>query len=216
MQAIGRWGNFFNQELYGAADDLPWGIAIDCAHRVDDHGIAQYPCPAFPATTAFHPLFLYESLSGVLGAITLLWIARRYGRRMRPGDLLLIFFIWYAAVRFALETFRTGNWTFFGVPTAMLVSGRGDRGLAGPARDPAPARARRRATAGAIRPTGGRCDDEDWSTTRTTTRPTTSEADADDEEADGDDDSRRRPRTTPAIAAGLRPPDDAGEVPDAG
>ena len=67
-------------------------------------------------------LFLYESLSGLLGAITLLWIARRWGSRMRPGDLFLIFIIWYAAVRFFLETFREGNWTFFGVPTAMVVS----------------------------------------------------------------------------------------------
>ena len=41
---------------------------------------------------------------------------------MRPGDLLLVWFMWYATVRFWLETFREGNWTFFGVPTAMLVS----------------------------------------------------------------------------------------------
>jgi hypothetical protein len=41
---------------------------------------------------------------------------------MRPGDLLLIFFIWYAVVRMALETLRTGNWTFFGVPTAIVIS----------------------------------------------------------------------------------------------
>ncbi len=60
--------------------------------------------------------------AGSSGRVTLLWIARRYGRRMRPGDLVLIFFIWYAAVRFALETLRTGNWTFFGIPTAMVVS----------------------------------------------------------------------------------------------
>ena len=119
MQAIGRWGNFFNQELYGPPTDLPWGIAIDCTHRT-----APYPCTTYPLlTTGFQPLFLYESLSGVLGAITLLWIARRYGPRMRPGDLLLIFFIWYAVVRFVLETLRSGNWTFFGAPTAMLISG---------------------------------------------------------------------------------------------
>ena len=119
MQAIGRWGNFFNQELYGPPTTLPWGIAIDCAHR-----IVAYPCTTYPVeTTGFQPLFLYESLSGVLGAITLLWIARRYGPRMRPGDLLLIFFIWYAVVRFMLETLRSGNWTFFGAPTAMLISG---------------------------------------------------------------------------------------------
>src|SRR3954469_20718636 len=123
MEAVGRWGNFFNQELYGPPTNLPWGIAIDCAHRVGDHGIAQYPCSVYPeATTGFHPLFLYESVSGILGAIVLLWIARRWGPRMRPGDLFLIFLIWYAIVRFALEMLRTGNWTFFGIPVAMLVS----------------------------------------------------------------------------------------------
>ena len=122
MQAVGRWGNFFNQELYGPPTNLPWGIAIDCAHRVSDHGIVQYACPAFPETTFFHPLFLYESISGIVGAFTLLWIARRWGARMRPGDLFFIFLIWYAVVRFLLETLRTGNWTFFGLPTAMLVS----------------------------------------------------------------------------------------------
>ena len=56
-QAIARWGNFFNQELYGPPTNLPWGIAIDCAHRV-----AAYPCSTFPLeTTGFHPLFFYES-----------------------------------------------------------------------------------------------------------------------------------------------------------
>jgi phosphatidylglycerol:prolipoprotein diacylglycerol transferase len=118
MQSIGRWGNFFNQELYGPPTNLPWAITIDCAHRV-----ADYPCESYPvATTAFHPLFLYESVSGALGAVTLLWIARRYGRRMRPGDLMLLFLIWYAVVRMALETLRTGNWTIFGVPTAIVIS----------------------------------------------------------------------------------------------
>jgi phosphatidylglycerol:prolipoprotein diacylglycerol transferase len=119
IQAIARWGNFFNQELYGPPTTLPWGITIECAHR-----IPAYPCTTYPeATTGFHPLFLYESISGVIGVITLLWIARRFGPRMRPGDLMAIFFIWYAVVRFALETLRADNWTFFGVPTAMLVSG---------------------------------------------------------------------------------------------
>ncbi len=123
MEAIGRWGNFFNQELYGPPTSLPWGVAIDCAHRVGDHGLTQWPCDQYPvATTGFHPLFLYESVSGALGALTLLWIARRWGSRMRPGDLFLVFLIWYAIVRFVLETFRMGNWTFFGIPTAMLVS----------------------------------------------------------------------------------------------
>jgi phosphatidylglycerol:prolipoprotein diacylglycerol transferase len=118
MQAVGRWGNFFNQELYGPPTNLPWGIAIDCQHRV-----AEYPCTGYPfETTFFQPLFLYESVSGILGAIALLWIARRWGARMRPGDLFLVFLIWYAIVRLLLETLRTGNWTFFGIPTAILIS----------------------------------------------------------------------------------------------
>jgi phosphatidylglycerol:prolipoprotein diacylglycerol transferase len=118
MQAIGRWGNFFNQELYGPPTSLPWGIAIDCAHRV-----AEFPCDTYPlATTAFHPLFLYESISGILGALFLLWLGRRYGNRLRSGDMVLVFFIWYPIVRFLLETLRTNNWTVGGIPTAQLVS----------------------------------------------------------------------------------------------
>ena len=118
MQAVGRLGNFFNQELYGPPTTLPWGIAIDCEHR-----IAEYPCATYPVdTTFFQPLFLYESLSGIIGAVTLLWIARRWGARLRPGDLFLLFLVWYAVVRLLLETLRTDNWTFFGVPTAMVVS----------------------------------------------------------------------------------------------
>ena len=118
MQAIGRWGNFFNQELYGPPTTLPWGIKIDCAHR-----IADYPCGAlFPETTHFQPLFLYESLSGLLGAIVLIWLARRWSRRLVSGDLLLLFFVWYGLTRFALESLRHDNWTFFGVPTAQIVT----------------------------------------------------------------------------------------------
>ncbi len=119
MQAIARWGNWFNQELYGTPTTLPWGIPIDCAHRLQD----VYSCAAFPeATTRFHPLFLYESISGLLGAIVLIWIGRRFRARLRPGDILLTFFVWYGVIRFVLETFRNDNWTFFGIPTAQVVS----------------------------------------------------------------------------------------------
>jgi len=118
MQAIGRWGNFFNQELYGPPTTLPWGIKIDCAHRV-----ADYPCSSFPLeTTHFQPLFLYESLSGIAGFLVLTWLARRRSSRLVPGDLLLIFLIWYGLTRFALEGLRSGNWTFFGIPTASIVT----------------------------------------------------------------------------------------------
>ena len=118
VQAVARWGNFFNQELYGPPTGLPWGIAVECRNRAP-----QWPCPAYPeATTGFHPLFLYESLSGALGALTLLWVARRWGARLRPGDLFLGWVIWYSVVRLAVETLRVNNWTLGGVPTAVAVS----------------------------------------------------------------------------------------------
>ncbi|HET7028555.1 MAG TPA: prolipoprotein diacylglyceryl transferase, partial [Candidatus Limnocylindrales bacterium] len=102
MQLVARWGNFANQELYGPPTNLPWGIAIECEHR-----IADFPCTTYPfSTTAFQPLFLYESISGLIGLVALLWIGRRLSTRLRPGDLLGIFFVWYGVVRFGLEVLR--------------------------------------------------------------------------------------------------------------
>jgi len=84
MQAIGRWGNFFNQELYGPPTDLPWGIKTDCVHRIVD-----YPCSVYPeATTHFQPLFLYESISGIIGALVLIYLGRRWSHKLISGDLL--------------------------------------------------------------------------------------------------------------------------------
>jgi phosphatidylglycerol---prolipoprotein diacylglyceryl transferase len=116
MQAVGRWGNFFNQELYGPPTSLPWGIAIDCAHRV-----AEYPCATFPPdATHFHPLFLYESLSAVLGAIVILWLSSRPRPSLRVGDLGAIALIWIGGVRFLLEFLRIGNWRLADIPTAQI------------------------------------------------------------------------------------------------
>ena len=116
MQAAGRMGNFFNQELYGPPTSLPWGIAIDCAHR-----IAEYPCETFPlATTHFHPLFLYESLSGLLGAVVLVWLSTRPRPWLRVGDLAAIMLIWIGGVRFLVEFLRIGNWRLGDIPTAQL------------------------------------------------------------------------------------------------
>ena len=117
MQAIARWGNFFNQELYGSPTTLPWGIPIDCAHRIE-----AYTCAVYPESTRFHPLFLYESISGALGAIVLIWLGYHARERLRPGDLLLAFFIWYGVVRFVLETFRVGQLDLLRGPVAQLVS----------------------------------------------------------------------------------------------
>jgi len=116
MQAAGRLGNFFNQELYGPPTSVPWGIAIDCAHRV-----ADYPCSTFPlATTHFHPLFLYESLSGFIGAMVLLWLASKPRPWLRVGDLGAIMVIWIGGVRFLVEFLRIGNWRLADIPTAQI------------------------------------------------------------------------------------------------
>jgi len=118
-QGIARWGNFFHQELYGPPTDLPWGITIDCAHRV-----TQYPCSdALPvATTGFHPLFFYESVLTITGGLLALFVARRFSDRLRDGDLASFWMVWYGGVRIVLETFREGwNWTVAGIPAAMLV-----------------------------------------------------------------------------------------------
>jgi phosphatidylglycerol---prolipoprotein diacylglyceryl transferase len=117
-QGIARWGNFFNQELYGPPTDLPWGIAIDCAHRV-----GLYPCATFPVeTTGFHPLFFYEFALNVTGGLVALYLSRRHLSALRPGDVAAFWAIWYGTTRAFLETFREGyNWTVGDMPVAQLL-----------------------------------------------------------------------------------------------
>ena len=112
-QAIGRWGNFFNKELYGPETGLPWGIPVDAS--------ANFPWDPV-VMTRFHPLFLYESLLSFLGVVVLLWVGRRYAHRLRRGDLLLLYLIWYPLERSALEFLRSDNWKIGPIPTAHIVS----------------------------------------------------------------------------------------------
>jgi phosphatidylglycerol:prolipoprotein diacylglycerol transferase len=95
-QAIGRWGNFVNQEVYGPPSDLPWAIYIDPAHRL----------PGFEAVERYHPLFLYESLLTLLGGLLLLYIGRKYMDKLFTGDLFLMYLVYYPLVRFGLEFIR--------------------------------------------------------------------------------------------------------------
>jgi phosphatidylglycerol:prolipoprotein diacylglycerol transferase len=95
-QAIGRWGNWVNQELYGAPTDLPWAIQIDPEFRL----------PEFADQATYHPLFLYESLWNLANMALLLWLARRYGNRLRDGDLFLVYLVTYPVARFFLEFLR--------------------------------------------------------------------------------------------------------------
>lgn len=95
-QAIGRWGNFVNQEVYGKPTTLPWAVHIDPVYRY----------PGFENIETFHPLFLYESLwnFGLMGL--LLWLGRRYESWLKAGDIFLIYLIGYPLGRFLLEFLR--------------------------------------------------------------------------------------------------------------
>jgi phosphatidylglycerol:prolipoprotein diacylglycerol transferase len=117
-QAIGRLGNFVNQELYGPPTTLPWGIPIDAAHRVPEYAnLALYPVD----TTRFVPLFAYEALLNLVGLVVLLWVARRFAAWLYDGDVFLLYLVWYGAVRSLLENFRTQNWHILGIPTAIWL-----------------------------------------------------------------------------------------------
>ncbi len=95
-QAIGRWGNFFNQELYGSPTNLPWAIYIDPQHRL----------PGYQNQAYYHPLFLYESLWDLGNLALLLWLSRHVRNRLRPGEIFLIYAGVYAVGRFLLEFLR--------------------------------------------------------------------------------------------------------------
>jgi phosphatidylglycerol:prolipoprotein diacylglycerol transferase len=95
-QAIGRWGNFVNQELYGAPSNLPWAITIDPANRLE----------AYKDVATYHPLFLYESLLNLANAGFLLWLARKHGGRLKQGDLFLVYLVTYPLIRFLLDFLR--------------------------------------------------------------------------------------------------------------
>ncbi len=95
-QGIGRWGNFFNQELYGAPTNLPWAIYIDPAHRL----------PGYQNIAYYHPLFLYESLWDLGNMAILLWVGRRYADRLKPGVIFQLYLIIYPVGRFLLDFLR--------------------------------------------------------------------------------------------------------------
>ena len=95
-QAIGRWGNFINQELYGPPSDLPWAITIDLAHRLS----------GYESFARYQPLFLYESLYNLLGMGLLLWLSKKYSERLKPGSIFLLYLIYYPVGRFLLEFLR--------------------------------------------------------------------------------------------------------------
>ena len=119
-QAIGRWGNYFNQELYGPPTTLPWGILITNANqRIPPYNdLTAYPLD----TTLFQPLFFYEFLWNIIGFGLMMWLGRKYFQKLLDGDMLSFYLIWYPVGRIMVESLRPDAWTAFGIPVAQMVS----------------------------------------------------------------------------------------------
>ena len=95
-QAIGRLGNWFNQELFGSPTDLPWGLRIDPTSPTFPDGL--------PADTLFHPTFLYEMLWNLAAAAVLIWADRRF--RLGHGRVFWLYVVLYTAGRVWIEALR--------------------------------------------------------------------------------------------------------------
>ncbi|GAA0942453.1 prolipoprotein diacylglyceryl transferase [Streptomyces rhizosphaericus] len=119
-QSVGRWGNWFNQELYGRPTTLPWGLRIDPAHRPG----------ASPDIATYHPTFLYEFLWNIGVAFLLIWAGRRFA--LKRGQTLALYAASYTVGRFWIEylrideahTFaglRLNDWTSITVFSAAVV-----------------------------------------------------------------------------------------------
>ncbi len=113
-QAVGRWGNWANQEAFGTPTNLPWGLWIDVARRPE----------AFADSDRFHPTFLYESMFNLANAALLSWIALRIPRSrvLRHGDVLALYLVNYGLARFLIERIRTDSLYLGPVPAAYWLS----------------------------------------------------------------------------------------------
>jgi len=127
-QAVVRPANLINQELYGPPTDLPWGIPIEAAHRIQPWtDLVRYPVE----TTRFHPTFAYEMIWNFAAAALLIWAARRLTRKLKPGALFAGWLVLEGVGRFWLEWFRPDQPRLAGtaisysriVATVMAIAG---------------------------------------------------------------------------------------------
>ncbi len=101
-QGIGRWGNWFNQELFGAPTTVPWGLHID--QVINGRLNPNWPDPSIPEGTLFHPTFLYESIWNILGALLLIWLGKRF--RLDHGQVFFSYICYYTLGRVWIEALR--------------------------------------------------------------------------------------------------------------
>jgi len=117
-QAIGRWGNYINRELYGPPPTLPWGLRIPALYRIAPYNdMTQYP-----EDILFHPTFFYESLGALIVCLLLLWVADKYRGRLKEGDLLVGYLMGYSIVRFFIEFLRPDAWMMGSIAAAQVFA----------------------------------------------------------------------------------------------
>lgn len=110
-QAVARPANFINQELYGPPTELPWGIKIDALNRIGEYrDLITYPLD----TTRFHPTFAYEMIWNIITGGLMLWMARKYDKKLKPSAMFAIWLVLAGVGRIIIETWRPDQPTFPG------------------------------------------------------------------------------------------------------
>ena len=131
-QAIGRMGNFINQELYGPATNLPWAFRINPTFPCQEPAGSPMACGIpdrlndaarqWYATNGFHPTFFYEALWNLLGFAIVMVGARKLVNWLRDGDVFCFYLIWYPVGRFWVEMFRPDAWRMGTFATAQWIA----------------------------------------------------------------------------------------------
>ena len=106
-QAVGRLGNWFNQELYGWPTTLPWGLKLNDADAIGKSEICYSgaECPDYK-TTLFHPTFLYEMIWNLIGAAIIIYLGHKLADRLRAGQQFAMYLMWYGLGRTWVENVR--------------------------------------------------------------------------------------------------------------
>ncbi|WP_431277343.1 prolipoprotein diacylglyceryl transferase [Leifsonia poae] len=113
-QALGRLGNYFNQELFGLPTNVPWGLEIDAGNKAIPVGL--------PEGTLFQPLFLYEIIWNIIGIFVIIWLERKF--QLRWGKAFAVYLIWYGLGRSYLESIRIdpSEFNFLGIQTNVWAA----------------------------------------------------------------------------------------------
>jgi phosphatidylglycerol:prolipoprotein diacylglycerol transferase len=127
-QALGRFGNYINQELFGPPTTLPWGFKIntDFPFQTPTEMLGRSPQEIleYVTVTRFHPTFFYEALWNIVGFALVMILGRKLYPKLRDGDIFLFYLIWYPLGRIIVEMFRPDAWVsgLPGLATAQLIS----------------------------------------------------------------------------------------------